>query len=96
VKAGDPAQVVAILQRGVMDLQAELAAMPADVFGAYKSYVLKQKNMERVIEHSLQSDAALHTLEAACGAWFPTCFFERANSQTPAPGNQFPDPGPGN
>ncbi len=64
LKAGDPQVVQAILARVDLQVVAELEGLNDPAFAAFKVLVAKNKSMERLVDHCIQTDTQMGQLEA--------------------------------
>ena len=64
-KEGDPAPVLAILSMQEYSLSDIIDGMTGEQFGIYRSHVMKQKNMDRIIDHHLTFDVLSCNLEVS-------------------------------
>ena len=72
VKNGDPQIIQAILGRRDLNLAVELRAMNNDSFNAFKSFVAKNKSMERIVDRVIAEDRQMRELEVGKRDYSPT------------------------
>ncbi len=71
MKEGDSREVAQILTRGPLQLDQSLDQMDNSSFIGFKAFCLKQKNMERILEHTIALDPMILALEVMLNCLFP-------------------------